>query len=890
MTSSTHVIPPRPADASASDQDGGTLSHAHQLYLSGQHIQALQASGLVLARNPSRTDALLLMAACQYQLRNYHECVTLNDRAIMLSPQMPEAYTNLANALLQLGHVDLAILYYRTAIRLRPAFPDAYNNLASALLQRGMVGEAFECYNTALRVSPNLVDVRTNLGDLWRLQGPLGRQVAERCYTDAITLDPKFGPAWRGLGDLMREAGNPQGAIRCYQNATRVAPALVEAYAGMGRALKDVSQPAEAEKWLEAAVRVSPACSLSIGNLAGLYYENGKYDLAVHYYQQAIKIEPNFPEAYNNMGNALRELGRHSEALACYTGCIHLQYARMQPALGDQQAMAQHVSRLAVAYNNMGALLKLRGSVAEAVACYQRIVQLDPQSPEAWCNLGASCKDMAMHDEAVAAYRQALTLRRDFPEAFANMVHSMQCVCDWSDHEGSFVRLSQVVWADLQRGALPAVQPFHAMAYPFAADLALAISKAYARFCENNAAQLGVPALPHPPALPLAPGQRLRVGYVSSDFGNHPLSHLMCSVFGMHDRSRVEVFLYALSPSDNSVWRQRIEREAEHFIDVSSWSVPDIARRISNDGIQVCVNLNGYTKGARNEIFALRPAPVQASYMGFPATTGAEFLPYLIVDKVVAPPELHRCYSERLALMSHCYFVNDYRQSHMDVLDDASLPTRASVGLPEGVIVYACSNQLYKYDPRTFDCWMDILRAVPNSVLWLLRFPPAGEPRVRHEASRRGVDPSRIIFTDVAQKDVHIKRSALADVFLDTPLCNAHTTGCDVLWAGCPMVTLPLERMASRVAASLCYAVGCPEMVVSSHEEYKDLAIQLGVDHGRRPALRDKLRRNRLNCPLFDTASWVRELECVFFGMWKIHCEGRGPRTFETGWRVQMPN
>lgn len=594
----------RPADASASDQDGGTLSHAHQLYLSGQHIQALQASGLVLARNPSRTDALLLMAACQYQLRNYHECVTLNDRAIMLSPQMPEAYTNLANALLQLGHVDLAILYYRTAIRLRPAFPDAYNNLASALLQRGMVGEAFECYNTALRVSPNLVDVRTNLGDLWRLQGPLGRQVAERCYTDAITLDPKFGPAWRGLGDLMREAGNPQGAIRCYQNATRVAPALVEAYAGMGRALKDVSQPAEAEKWLEAAVRVSPACSLSIGNLAGLYYENGKYDLAVHYYQQAIKIEPNFPEvsragvcrcvgclgaglawpymvskrasalgdvchdtilgegalslprtarprrrpaqAYNNMGNALRELGRHSEALACYTGCIHLQYARMQPALGDQQAMAQHVSRLAVAYNNMGALLKLRGSVAEAVACYQRIVQLDPQSPEAWCNLGASCKDMAMHDEAVAAYRQALTLRRDFPEAFANMVHSMQCVCDWSDHEGSFVRLSQVVWADLQRGALPAVQPFHAMAYPFAADLALAISKAYARFCENNAAQLGVPALPHPPALPLAPGQRLRVGYVSSDFGNHPLSHLMCSVFGMHDRSRVEVFLYAL--------------------------------------------------------------------------------------------------------------------------------------------------------------------------------------------------------------------------------------------------------------------------------------------------------------------------------------------------------
>lgn len=286
---------------------------------------------------------------------------------------------------------------------------------------------------------------------------------------------------------------------------------------------------------------------------------------------------------------------------------------------------------------------------------------------------------------------------------------------------------------------------------------------------------------------------------------------------------------------------------------MSSWSTQDIARRISADGIHIAVNLNGYTKGARNEIFALRPAPVQASYMGFPATTGADFLPYLITDSIVAPPELHHCYSECLALMSHCYFVNDYRQSHQDILDEASLPTRASVGLPEDAIVYACSNQLYKYDPTTFDCWMEILKRVPNSVLWLLRFPPTGEPRVRQEAAKRGVAQERIIFTDVAQKDVHIKRSGLADVFLDTPMCNAHTTGCDVLWSGCPMVTLPLERMASRVAASLCYAAGCPETVVSSHKEYTELAVELGVNHERRNALRAKLKADRLRCPLFDT-------------------------------------
>jgi protein O-GlcNAc transferase len=220
------------------------------------------------------------------------------------------------------------------------------------------------------------------------------------------------------------------------------------------------------------------------------------------------------------------------------------------------------------------------------------------------------------------SYKRALALRADFPEAFANLVHSLQCVCDWAERPALFLRLEAEVRRDLSAGRLPPVQPFHAMAYPFAADLALAISVKYAEHCALSAARLGLGALPHPPRRPLMPGERLRVGYVSSDFGNHPLSHLMGSVFGAHDRSRVEVFCYALSPPDGSEWRARTEAEAEHFLDVSAWSVGDIARKLSADRLHIAINLNGYTKGARNEIFALLPAPVQASYMGFPATTG----------------------------------------------------------------------------------------------------------------------------------------------------------------------------------------------------------------------------------------------------------------------------
>lgn len=774
------------------------MMQASAAYKRRDYASAVQlCRALYSAGHARRTDLLLLLGAAHYQLGQYRECVAANDQAILLDPSLAEAHANLANALQQLGAVDLALMYYSSALRLKPAFTDALNNMATAHLQKGAVAQAMEAYQAALAISPGLPDVRTNLG------------------------------------------------------------------------------------------------ALALGNLAGMFYDQGKLEQAIGTYQRAIAAQPQFPEAYNNLGNALREAGRPEDAIAAYTTCIQLQLAAAQAPLlagqvnfsgpAAQNLASQQAQRLSVAYNNLAGILKMTSRLAECIQCYEHVVFLQPHSPEAYANLASALKDCGRHDEALVAYRQALHLRPDFPEAFANYVHSLQCVCEWRDRPALFARLEQEVRRDVAAGRLPPVQPFHAMAYPFPADLALAIGAQYAQYCLSVAQRLGVPRLPHPPSAPLAPGQRLRVGYVSSDFGNHPLSHLMGAVFGMHDRSKVEVFCYALTPSDGSQWRARIEAEAEHFLDVSSWGAAQTARRMSDDGIQIAVNLNGYTKGARNEIFALQPAPVQASYLGFPATTGAPFLPWLILDKVVCPPSSRHCYSESIAFMPNSYFANDYKQAHREVLDEGNLPSRAEIGLPEGKVIYSCANQLYKYDPETFTTWCNILRRVPDSVLWLLRFPPYGEARIKSEAAARGVDPDRVIFTDVAAKPMHIRRSGVADLFLDTPLCNAHTTGCDVLWGGCPMVTLPLERFASRVAASLCAATGLgEEMVVRSQQEYEDRAVELGLDHARRASLRARLQSARLTCPLFDTAGWVRDFERTLLRMWEIHCEGGGPRDFET--------
>ena len=839
--------------------------------------------------------------------------------------------------------------YYTSALRLRPTFADAYANLASAYLQKGESTNALQAYATALTIDPSQNLVRCSLADLWRNQGTeAGRVTAVRLFNEALEKNRKCSAAWRGLGDCARESGFYEKAIQYYQKSIESSSTCVEGYIGLGMAYKDQKRLSEAEKAFAEAVKLRPACAISLGNLAGTQFDLGKLSNAIHTFRRALEICPNSPELLNNFGNALREAGHLDESLRMYVTAIQVQLSSLaqlpssiqpsspifsgfafsaaltntftpglpsgqanfqanttaamllQPAPAGQinpnsmlgvgtasPAALQLMQRLSVSYTNLAGVLKLLGRNLEAVAAYEHVVSLQPLVAEAHANLAAAYKDVSRHEEAISSYMKSLSLRPDFPEATANLAHSLQCVCDWRQYGPLFVNLEAQVRKDLDADRLPAVQPFHAMAYPFSAELALKISQKYADTCLKSALRL--PGSPsngeklHREAMPLSHGTRLRIGYVSSDFGNHPLSHLMGSVFGLHDRSTVDVFCYALSSDDGTEWRKRIKSEAEHFRDVSQLTADQIAHQIAADGIHIAINLNGYTKGARNEIFALCPAPVQVSFMGFPATMGAKYIPWIVLDKTVCPKSSRHCYSENVAFMPHSYFVNDYRHSHREVIDGSSrIPSRKDIGLPEDAIVFSCANQLYKLDPDTFAIWCRILLRVPGSVLWLLRFPPSGEMRVKAEASLRGVDPARIVFTDVASKPIHVARSGLADVFLDTPRCNAHTTGCDVLWGGCPIVTLPLERMASRVAASLCNATGLGEyMIASSPQDYEDRAVELGLNRQKREHLREMLRKARDSCPLFDTPRWVKNFERLLLTMWDIECKKLGPKDFE---------
>ncbi|CAF1499509.1 unnamed protein product [Adineta ricciae] len=473
----------------------------------------------------------------------------------------------------------------------------------------------------------------------------------------------------------------------------------------------------------------------------------------------------------------------------------------------------------------------------------------------------------------------------------------------------------------------------------------------------------------------------------------------MQSIPGLHNRERVEIFCYSLSADDGTTFRAKIQREAEHFIDLSSITCNgQAADRIHDDGIHILVNLNGYTRGSRNEIFAFRPAPIQVMWLGYPNTSGAPYMDYLITDEITSPLSLSSQYSEKLAYMPYTFFIGDHanmfrhmtekavivesqqtnsnnnnnaittvdnrsivngtnlkpilersdvktitvevlpadkkengtvntnqckeevitplvelpeaivvhqllQQGHSEVsingivaqngtttLQISSraatgeevpqtvlLTTRTQYGLPDDAIVYCNFNQLYKIDPTTMRCWCNILKRVPNSILWLLRFPVAGEENLIQTAKLHGVDPSRLIFSNVAPKEEHVRRGQLADICLDTPLCNGHTTGMDVLWAGTPMVTLPLETLASRVGASLLHTLGCPELVAESYDDYENIAVRLGVDPVYLKSVRAKVWSRRLTSPLFDTALYTQHLEGLFIQMWNRYTNNLSP-------------
>ncbi|XP_055917772.1 UDP-N-acetylglucosamine--peptide N-acetylglucosaminyltransferase 110 kDa subunit isoform X2 [Eupeodes corollae] len=976
-------------------------------------------------QDSTNTGVLLLLSSIHFQCRRLDKSAQFSTLAIKQNPLLAEAYSNLGNVYKERGQLQEALDNYRRAVRLKPDFIDGYINLAAALVAARDMESAVQAYVTALQYNPDLYCVRSDLGNLLKALGRL--EEAKACYLKAIETCPGFAVAWSNLGCVFNAQGEIWLAIHHFEKAVTLDPNFLDAYINLGNVLKEARIFDRAVAAYLRALNLSPNNAVVHGNLACVYYEQGLIDLAIDTYRRAIELQPNFPDAYCNLANALKEKGQVKEAEECYNTALRLcpshadslnnlanikreqgyieeatrlylkalevfpefaaahsnlasvlqQQGKLNEALMHYKEAIRIQPTFADAYSNMGNTLKELQDVAGALQCYTRAIQINPAFADAHSNLASIHKDSGNIPDAIQSYRTALKLKPDFPDAYCNLAHCLQIVCDWTDYEARMKKLVSIVAEQLEKNRLPSVHPHHSMLYPLTHEFRKAIAARHANLCLEKVHVLHKP----PYKFSREVHGRLKVGYVSSDFGNHPTSHLMQSVPGLHDRLRVEIFCYALSPDDGTTFRGKILSEAEHFVDLSLITCNGkAADRIYADGIHILVNMNGYTKGARNEIFALRPAPVQVMWLGYPGTSGASFMDYIITDSVTSPMKLAGQYSEKLAYMPYTYFIGDHKQmfphlkerlivsdmqggsgagiadnvavinatdlsplvENTDVkeirevinaqkpmeisLKVAELPnttqivsmiaqgqvqtslngvvvqnglattqtnnkaatgeevpqnivitTRRQYLLPDEAIVYCNFNQLYKIDPLTLQSWVYVLKHVPNSVLWLLRFPAVGEQNIKKTVEEQGVSSDRVIFSNVAAKEEHVRRGQLADVCLDTPLCNGHTTSMDVLWTGTPVVTLPGETLASRVAASQLATLGCPELIARTRQEYQEIAIRLGTDREYLKTMRAKVWEARVESPLFDCSQYAKGLEMLFSRMWERFSIGEEP-------------
>jgi predicted O-linked N-acetylglucosamine transferase (SPINDLY family) len=368
---------------------------------------------------------------------------------------------------------------------------------------------------------------------------------------------------------------------------------------------------------------------------------------------------------------------------------------------------------------------------------------------------------------------------------------------------------------------------------------------------------------------------RIRIGYVSADFRNHPVGRLAVGLFEAHDKSRFVTIALSLGPDDGSDLHRRIKSAFEDFVDVRNRSDADLAAIIRRREIDILVDLMGFTLAGRSGVLARRAAPVQVNFLGYPATMGADWVDYIIADRTIIPAEHFQSYGERVVWLPDSYQANDDKSPIAE-----HVPTRSECGLPETAFVFCCFNNTFKINPQIFDIWMRLLAATANSVLWLLETNPAATRNLRREAERRGIDAGRLIFAPRIAVADHLARHRQADLFLDTLPYNAHTTASDALWAGLPLVTCRGETFAGRVAASLLKAAGLPELIATSLDDYEALALKLAHDPTLLGEIKEKLRRNRDRYPLFDTARFTRHIESAYETMWRAHRDGRAPAAF----------
>lgn len=644
-------------------------------------------------------------------------------------------------------------------------------------------------------------------------------------------------------GNELRALGQLDAALAAYDQAVTLEPQFANAFCNRGVTLELLHHFTEALESYDRAVALNPGDVLAHYNRAGVQRQLARPDAALASYDRAIAIRPDYAEAIFNRAVLLQELKRWEESLA-----------GLQKALALNPAFSTDHT-----WHSIGAAHGELRQWEEAIAAYGRAIDITPAHAPALRGRATALHELRRYEEAVASYDQALALQADLRFLPGLRRYAMMHICEWSGMDVDIARFSAGL-----RDLAPIAPPFPLLALLDSAPLQKTAAAIWVRErCPPDDA-LG-------PILRRARPEKIRIGYFSADFRLHPVTLLLVELFELHDRSRFDVTAFAFGPPVDDAVRARLARSFDRFIDVRGKSDMEVAALARAQNIDIAVDLTGFTEYGRTNIFALRAAPVQLSYIGYLGTLGAPYMDYLIADATIIPTEERVNYSEKII------YLPVFMANHAKRQFAARPAPRAELGLPADGFVFACCNANYKLSPATFDGWMRILRRVDGSVLFLNADNAVAARNLRREAARREIDPARIVFGARLALPEYMARYRALDLFLDTLPYNAGATASDALWAGVPVLTRPGATFAGRVAASLLMALEMPELIATSPQDFEDLAVELATHPARLAQVREKLANKRLTAPLFDARAFTMQIELAYEQIAARHYDGLPP-------------
>ncbi len=742
------------------------------------------------------------------------------------------------------GQLPQADALCRQVLSLEPRNFNALQLLGHIALQRCDYGEAAKWLSAAGSVNPANASVHSNLAvALLALRRP---RDALECCDRAISLKPQFPEAHCNRGNSLCALDQPIEGLASYDRSLSLAPGFYDAHAGRTQALLAIGRYEEALASSAGTLKINPRSVGAWCLLGSVLLKLKRPEEALAAFDRALALAPDSADVHNNRGTALRDLKRPAEALDAYARALELR------------------PEFAEAYCNVANAGLDAGKYEEALGYCERALRIRPDFLDALNIRGTALRVLKRYEEAASTYERILAAAPRYGHAQSHLLFARANLCNWTGRREQVIEIAERVGAG-ENASSP-----HTFLW----------------ICDSAAAQLECASLyctdQFPAAAPLWRGERyrherLRIAYLSADFSDHPVAHLIAGVVERHDCSRFETFGVSLhrDPAAGAM-HLRMQQAFEHFHDVSEAGDREIAVLLREREIDIAVDLTGHTRGGRLGILAFRPAPVQVNYLGFAGTSGAGYVDYLIGDSVAIPSSQERFFSERIVRMPHSFLPNDDRQPIA-----ADTPRRCDLGLPEAGFVFCAFNNTYKLNPSMFGIWMRLLKETPGSVLWLRGGEGAVLANLRCEAQVRGIAAERLVFARrIPAMDAHLARYRQADLFLDTLPYGAHATARDALWAGLPVLTCAGNSFAGRVAASLLTGLGMPELVTANLEEYALRALTLANSSSLLAEVRAKLEHQRTSRPLFDTDLYRQHLESAYSTLCERQRRGESPEAF----------